>query len=118
MTDTLNTVVIEKARAGFLDRLHDRLQPQFGRTWWKLAGQSVYLNPPALMPGIYNVTTGQSLEGFSPVMMLLLGSIQAAVMLFAIETKSRALFISLFLSVIITVLMLVIWALRVFLHIW
>lgn len=70
------------------------------------------------MPGLYNVATGRSLDGFSPMMMLLLGTIQAAVMLFAIETKSRALFISLFLSVIMTASMLIIWVLRAILHIW
>lgn len=118
MTDPSYTIAREKAPTGFLDRLHDKLQPHFGRAWWKGAGYAVYLNPPALMPGLYNVAAGRTLDGFSPVMMFLLASIQAAVMLFAIETKSRALFISLFLSVIITTLMLIIWALRAVLHIW
>jgi len=95
-----------------LDRLHDHLSGQFTRTWWKVTGYSLYLNPPALIPGLYSLVTARTVEGFSPLMMVLLDVIQASVMLFAIETKNKVMFYSMLLSVLMSTIMIGVWVLR------
>jgi hypothetical protein len=97
---------------GLLGYLNARLSSQFSRTWWKISGYSLYLNPPALIPGLWSLATARTVEGFSPLMMVLLDIIQASVMLFAIETRNRVMFYSMFLSVIMSTVMIGVWVLR------
>jgi len=92
-----------------LDALHRTLHHALEHPFFRfLMSILIFMNPVALMPGVWTAFTAPSVEGISPIMWVFFALIQGAVTLEGIRLKSVAMFYSMFASFILSATIIVV----------
>ncbi len=92
-----------------VDTLHNKLHGFLEHAFFKtIIGLLIFMNPLALVPGVWAAFTAPSVEGISPTMWILFALIQAAVTLEGIRLKSVAMFYSMLASFLLSVTLIMV----------
>lgn len=84
-----------------MDWLYNKLSWLVETDWFKwVVSILILLNPIALAPQVWTTMTAPSVEGVSILMWLIFLGIQTALAFNGIRTKDKAVFVSMFLSVL------------------